>query len=123
MATFEIRGREYEFPTDFWLTDPVLVKAVTDLSFQEFLDALDTEDEEEVDPVVLAGLVAVGISHKFPTWGRGKVLRYVESLKAGEVKIIGNEGPPEADAEVPLSTDDSESPPSLEDSKDESVSV
>lgn len=116
MGAFIVKGREYEFPTTFRVCDPVLVRDVTGLTFQEFTDILGNDDDS-IDPVVLAGLVAVGIWQKFPTWKRQQVVSYVQQITADDFQLVptDEDGPPEAAPAVPLSPSETDSPGSSDD--------
>jgi hypothetical protein len=101
MPELEIRGREYEIPTRFRVCDPVLIKDVTGMGFQEFAESIDNPlNDGMVDPVALAGLIAVAIWQKFPTWPRHQVVRYVQELGEEDWKIVGVEIGPEDDVQA-----------------------
>lgn len=93
---FTIGNDFYPFPSSFRLGDPVLVAEVTGASWNEFAEMLDDND-----PRSLAGLVAVAVWQKHPTWRREKVLRYVEAMDMDALEFEGETGPdviPPADA-------------------------
>lgn len=91
---FSIGTEFYPFPSSFRLGDPVLVAEVTGIGWNEFTELLD-----DGDPRTLAGLVAVSIWQKHPTWRRDKVVRHVEGL---EMDALEFEDPGEDDAAPPL---------------------
>lgn len=91
-AGFEINGEFYPFPTGFRLGDPVLVTNITGLEWLEFAELLDAGDSR-----ALAGMVAVAVWQKHPTWRRDKVVRFVEQIQLDDLGVQV----PEADP-VPL---------------------
>lgn len=91
---FSIGNDFYPFPSSFRLGDPVLVAEVSGLAWNDFAEMLD-----DGDPRTLAGLVAVAVWQKNPSWRRERVLRYVESL---DMDALEFQGEPEADAGPPL---------------------
>ena len=105
----EIYKRFYPWPERFRLGDPVLVKAITDMSWPDFVTALaeqedayaaarETGEEVEVDQVVLAGLIAVAFWQGNPQMSRDKARRAVERIPQDEIEIVegdeGDVGPP-----------------------------
>ena len=104
-AGFEIDGRFYPFPQSFRLGDPVLVKELTGMEFNDFVEAFDSLDPEDgVDPVVMVGLVGVAVWQEHPRWSRDKVVRFVQAVDMEKFDAIGGEGeasPPEQPAATP----------------------
>lgn len=95
-AGFEIGGRFYPWADQMRLSDPILIREVTGLSYQEFLSswqAVDenAEDEVEVDPAVLSGMIAVAVWQQHTEWSRAKAAKYVERLNFDDVTIIGGD--------------------------------
>lgn len=88
---FHIGNDFYEFPTKFRLGDPVLVAEVTGMAWNDFAELLDSGD-----PRTLAGLVAVAIWQKQPTWRRERVLRHVEGLELDALEFTGADDVEEA---------------------------
>lgn len=96
---WQINGRLYPFVTSFRLGDPVLVEALTGLSWVEFVDRLpdDDVDEQPDDPVVNLGLIGVAVAQVHTTWRRDRVVQYVTGLPMETVEWVGAEEPPEAE--------------------------
>lgn len=92
-AGFQIGKRLYPFPSSFRLGDPVLVKEVTGLDWQEFLDRIPDPDDptQEDDMIVVLGLIAVAVWQGNPTWRRDKVSRYAQGLDLSEIEAVGGE--------------------------------
>lgn len=112
-GVFLIEDREYAMPTSFRLIDPVLIREITGLEWPQFTERLDgdTDDpaaiEEDMDPVVLLGLVAVAVWQQHPRWSREKVKRYVGELDIQALSFRGDEGggdPPSLPGPGPAST-------------------
>lgn len=113
-GTFLIDDREYAMPTSFRLIDPVLIREITGLEWPQFTERLDGGDgedpsgiEEDMDPVVLLGLVAVAVWQQHPRWTREKVKRYVGELDIAALSFRGDEGggdPPSVPGPGPAST-------------------
>lgn len=97
---FEIYGKFYPMVEAFELGDPVLIRELTGLDFPTFAQEHDEliaaaaaadDDELDIDPVVLVGLVGVSVWHANPTWRRDKVLRYVQHLPIEQIQLVGGE--------------------------------
>ncbi len=114
LGVFLIDDREYAMPTSFRLIDPVLIRELTGLEWQEFtgrLDGIDQDDpaasEADMDPVVLLGLVGVAVWQQHPRWPREKVKRYVGELDIAALSFQGGEAvgdPPPVPGPDPAST-------------------
>ena len=111
---FETRGRFYPWPQQFRLMDPLLVSEVTGMPYNQFLEAWQTtianvedgDTEANVDPVVLNGLVAVGVWQQHPEWRRERVVRFLEQVTTDDLDITSaDEG--EGDAVPPLNGESS----------------
>ena len=102
--TIEIKGVSYPFPEGQRLVDPVLVYEVTGLEWQEFVsrwrqmieDVEDAEGEAEVDELTLAGLIAMSVWQRNPTWRRDKARKFVEQINWEDIAIVGDD-PDEAE--------------------------
>jgi hypothetical protein len=81
-ASFEIGGVVYPVPTAFRITDPALVREVTGMDWAEFVEGLR---EEEQDPVLVSGLVAVAVSQANPGWRRDRIIRYLGEIDFEEL--------------------------------------
>ena len=113
---FEIRGRFYPIPTSYRVCDPVLVREVTGMEYLAWADSLPDEETElppeGLDPVVMAGLVAVAVWQTNTTWRRQQVVKYCESLQNSEVVLVGlDEEPLEPTPPLPEETDSQASLP------------
>lgn len=95
---FTINGVSYAFPAAFRLCDPVLITEVTGLSYTEFAELLD----EGADPRTIAGMVAVAVWQKHPTWKREKVIKFVQEVNLDDLMFADDDV--EADA-APLTVD------------------
>jgi hypothetical protein len=104
--SFEIGGVVYPVPTAFRITDPALVREVTGMDWAEFVDGLR---EEQEDPVLVAGLVAVAVSQANPGWRRERVVRYLGEIDFTDLGV--NPATNGADAGPPDGTPE-QSPPS-----------
>lgn len=122
----EIYKRFYPWPDRFRLGDPVLVKEVTNMTWPEFVAALDEQDASyeraresgadppEPDQVVLAGLIAVAFWQGNKQMTRDKARRAIEMVPIDDIEFIGGEEdaeprPPEVRAGALPSTISSES--------------
>ena len=120
----EIYKRFYPWPERFRLGDPVLVRQVTGMDWREFITALREQEEliqekreageevldDDLDQVVLAGLVAVSFWQGNPQMSRDKVRRAIERLSTDDVEIIeGDEE--EADVGPPAQAETADGPP------------
>jgi len=94
---FEIGGVEYPVPTQFRISDPALVREVTGMDWETFMQGLR---EEQEDPVLVSGLVAVAVWQANPAWPRAKVVRWLQEIEWGALQAHGAEtngadaGPP-----------------------------
>lgn len=104
----EIKGKFYPWADQMRLVDPILVREVTGLSYQEFLSAWQEmageiadadEGEVEVDPSVLSGMIAVAVWQQHPDWSRVKARQFIERLSFDDVKILGSEDEPDGEAD------------------------
>jgi hypothetical protein len=110
---FEINGVFYPWFLQPRMLDSLLIKDVTGMSYQEFLEgwratlaAIEDNDESGIDPVVMNGLIAVSFWQQHTDWSRQKVVRYFERLNQDDVEIVGGEEPDEEDKQTdPLSVD------------------
>lgn len=102
-AGYQIAGKFFPFPTSFRLGDPVLIRDLTGLTWDEFLRAMpDEDDPEDVgDPVVLLGMLGVAVWQANPTWRRDKVARYVQNIPIEDVEAVGVEEEQDGDAGPP----------------------
>lgn len=115
-AAFEINGRTYPVPTSFRLIDPVLVREITGLEWDEFVERMGGDDdgvEEDVaaeaasaDPVAALGLIAVAVWQAHAGWSREKVKRYVGRLDISAVSFHGveDDDPPAGPAAAPATS-------------------
>jgi hypothetical protein len=119
---FEIKGRFYPWAEQMRLQDPLLVTQVTDLSYTEFLKAWqrtiesmnDPDSEDDVDPIIFNGLVAVAIWQQNPEWSRARVVRFMEHLSQDDLEVVGGDEVEEEDKQTdPLSDGDSGSTESV----------
>ena len=99
VPSFKIGAETYEFPTRFRFCDPVLIRELTGLEFQEFAERLDDQQKNPADagdPAIMTGLLGVAIWQKNPAWKRERVVRHVEGLNLDEFSVeAGDAGPPE----------------------------
>lgn len=92
---FLIDGVFYPAPKSFRLGDPVLVREVTGLEWDEFdaryKDAYEAVEakEEATDPLVVLGLIACAVWQKYPSWKRDRVLRFVEQVDMASLEAVG----------------------------------
>lgn len=88
---FVIEGRDYDVPSMFRALDPVLVRDVTGMEWDEFAEGM-----EHPTPVTTAGLVAVAIWQGNPTWRRDRVVRFMEQLDLAGIEVVdeGDAVPP-----------------------------
>lgn len=98
---FVINEKLYPFPSSFKVTDPVLVKEVSGLSWDPFIAAA-TGDEEWLtengapdEAIVMVGLIACAVWHVNPRWPRAAVVRFVQNLDEGDLDVVGADLPPE----------------------------
>ena len=100
-AGYQIGKRFFPFPTSFRLGDPVLIRELTGMDWDEFIRAMPDEDDPDAigDPIVMMGLLGVAVWQANPTWRRDKVARFVQGINIEEVEAIGGE---EDEDEVPL---------------------
>lgn len=109
---FVIAGVEYEVPSTFRLTDPILVEELTGLEFEEFGRRLDEVNQSigTDDPVsdykATLGLVACAVWQKNPRWSRAKVARFLEGVDIASLDITA----PEASEGDPLDSQTTNSP-------------
>jgi hypothetical protein len=112
-ARFKIGNVEYPIPSRFRFCDPVLIRELTGLEFQDFAERADDQQKEAArneelikqgnppeeimgDPAIMTGLLGVAIWQANPTWKRERVVRYVESLGMEEFSVEADDaGPPE----------------------------
>lgn len=111
-AGFSIGGEFYSFPSGFRLGDPVLVAEVTGLEWMDFAEMLDNGDSR-----TLAGLIAVAVWQKHPTWRRDKVVRFVEQIELDSIEVQA----PEDDARPPEPGTTGRSPETSTGSSDEAA--
>lgn len=118
-AGFQINKRFYPFPTGFRLGDPVLVEALTGLTWADFVQRLPDDDVDQApdDPVVMLGLIGVAISQANPNMTRQRVVAYTARVGMEQVEFISGDTPDELADEgdarppaIPGSTGSSESP-------------
>lgn len=106
MATAEekpgvkINGVFFPLPESFRLGDPVLVREVTGLTWDEFTAMLEQEEGEITDPSVLTGMIAVSVWQANPKWPRARVVSFVEKVDLSDLETITPET--EEETEVPL---------------------
>jgi hypothetical protein len=108
----EIYKRFYPWSDRFRLGDPVLVQQVTGMTWPEFTQALDEQnqaiseaeemagDPPQMDQVILAGLIAVAFWQGNPHMSREKARRTIERIPIEEIEIVGDDEE-EADARPP----------------------
>lgn len=109
------QARGFQVGKDFYpavdsmkLGDAPLVRELTGLGWEEFLELLpdeDAPDEQGFDPIVLSALLAVSVQRQNPTWRRDRVVRYVSGLGIEQIESVGpssdeeeEPGPPEPKA-------------------------
>jgi hypothetical protein len=96
---FKVGEETYEFPTRFRFCDPVLIRELTGLEFQDFAERLDDGQKnpgDAGDPAIMTGLLGVAIWQANPTWKRERVVRHVEGLNLDEFSVeAADAGPPE----------------------------
>lgn len=111
---FNLQGRFYPTPTRFLLGDPILVSEVTGISWAEFLERLDDEEQQN-DPALMLGILAVAVWHEHPKWRRDRVCAYIQQVGFEEIEAVQPETEDEeADADPPPDGGDggsSERPP------------
>ena len=108
----EIYKRFYPWPDAFRLGDPVLVKEITGMTWPDFAQSLQTQNEAideaaemggpppQLDQVALAGLIAVAFWQGNPQMSREKARRALERIPMEDIEVIdGDEG--EADVGPP----------------------
>lgn len=113
-AGYQIGRRFFPFPTSFRMLDSVLIHDVTGMDWDEFVGAMPDDDdpEDQGNPIVMAGMLAVAIWHENPMWRRDKVVRFIQGVNIEDVEVVGldeeTEGaegedasPPEEEAPVP----------------------
>lgn len=124
-AGFEIKGTFFPQPVSFRLMDTILVHDVTGMKMDEFSKGLE---EESWDERSIVGLVAVAVSQKNRTWGRQRVLDYLNDINWDDLTPIGieqeaNGGPPVEEAqETPLGQVKSDEPSQTSESEQDSTS-
>lgn len=91
MAGFKLDGVEYEWPQSFRLGDPVLIREVTGLDWQEFVTLAERGDG---DPSVVAGLIAASVWQANPKWSRERVRSLVEQADLDSLDV-SEEGEPD----------------------------
>lgn len=111
-AGYQIGNKFYPFPTSFRMLDPVLIRDLTGLKWDEFLDLMPDDDEPEAlgDPVVMAGMFGVAVWQVNTTWRRDRVVKYVQGINIEAVQAVGvedAEGDEEDDASPPEATNGS----------------
>lgn len=84
-AGFRVGETFYPWPQAFRLGDPVLIREVTGMSWQEFIDALDGQGME--DPAVLNGMIAAAVWQANPRWKRDRVRAFVEAIGFEELDL------------------------------------
>lgn len=99
---WQIGKNFYPFVTSFRLGDPVLVEALTGLTWVEFVDRLPDEDIEGQpdDPVVNLGLIGVAVWQIHETWRRDRVVQYVSRLPMEKLEWVGPDEPEEPEDAV-----------------------
>lgn len=83
-AAFEIAGVVYPVPTAFRITDPALVREITGMDWDTFVTGLR---EEQEDPVLVSGLLAVAVSQANPGWRRDRVVRYLGEIDFTDMNV------------------------------------
>jgi len=113
-AGYQIRNKFYPFPSSFRLLDSVLIRELTGMSWEEFINGMPDDDDPDAvaDPTVMSGLIGVAIWQANPTWQRSKVARFVQGITMDEVEAVGMEADEEeaaeGDASPPAVTETSE---------------
>lgn len=105
---FQIHDRFYPLTLTFKWGDPALIRDVTGISFKEFGqmvadffdDGAGVDGDEDIDPVLLSGLLAVSVWRQHPRWNRDRVRRFVEQLSYEDAELVGPDAP-EDDASPP----------------------
>jgi hypothetical protein len=103
-AAFLLDGVAYPMPATFRLADPVLIKEVTGLEWEEFdaryrlMGEKDERGETPNDPIALLGIIAVAVWQKQPTWKRDRVVQFVQQVDLADLDSIA---PPKAEV-VPV---------------------
>ena len=108
-AGYQIRNKFYPFPSSFRLLDSVLIRDLTGMSWDEFINGMPDDDDPEAiaDPTVMVGLIGVAIWQTNPTWPRTKVARFVQGITMEEVEAVGMEADDEeGDASPPEKTEE-----------------
>ena len=98
---FEIGGAVYPVPTAFRIPDPALVREVTGMDWETFVEGLR---EEQEDPVLVSGLVAVAVWQANPSWPRARVIRFLNGIDFHTLTVQGGEDGNGADAGPPEPT-------------------
>ena len=112
-AGYQIGKRFFPFPASFRLGDPVLIRDLTGMSWEEFVNAMPDEDDPDAigDPVVMLGMLGVAVWQTNPTWRRDRVVKYVQNVMIEDVEAVGiddEEGVEEGDAGPPVVTNGSQ---------------
>lgn len=121
---FELYKRFYPWPSTYRLGDPVLVSAVTGMTWPEFLQGLQAQSEAiemaremgaeapAADQVVVTGMIAVAFWQGNPTMSRDKVRRAIERVSIEDIEIIVGDDDEAADVGPPAEGGETSSTPS-----------
>jgi hypothetical protein len=101
-AGYQIRNKFYPFPSSFRLLDSVLIRELTGMSWEEFINGMPDDDDPDAvaDPTVMSGLIGVAVWQANPTWPRAKVSRFVQGITMEEVEAVGMEEDEEEEADA-----------------------
>ncbi len=92
---FELRGRFYPWAQQMRLMDPLLVTEVTGMTYTKFIESwqagIASLEDEDVDPVVMMGLIAVAVWQQHPDWSRAKVVKLLEQMSQEDLEVIGGD--------------------------------
>lgn len=97
-AGFTIDGTFYPFRHNFRSLDPVLIRDVTGIDWDEWAAGLADTGQDQI-----LGLMAVSIWQTHPTWPRRKVVQFMTTLDMDRVEFVGGDEPAEEGTVVPLS--------------------
>lgn len=96
-----IGGEVFPIPSSYSLGDSLLIADLTGMEMEEYSAALEDMRDGGVTSRAFAGLVAVAVRAKHPTWNRAKVIRFVENVDFDNFELVGGEDDDLPPAEAP----------------------